>query len=567
MGLREFNEYKISLLVRKDESNSGDLILQLPKTYAEGVWVRRQKETVLHHVESMIVHCTAKDHILLNTINQPKAFVVLDKDGYLGNDHFNPILIGINEEYPTFERLLATTLYTSPHDIGRVVMVLDASDYPDVKKRGSWATFRYRGGNASRAEAWEKIAEEESIEFSFSWKDLHAPFRSTLEQIDNLGKVGHTHETIETLNKLSASLGHLYFGDIKIRHREEIAAYKVTTNLMSNDLFAGDCVMYVTGENLNPKMDPNGNPINTSETTYPHQAQIINPETLTLHGDVSGFYEDNQDIIKAPKIKCGQVSKMNRFFANCHELVYVPWYDTSDTVEMKEMFLNCEKLGDIPTFPTDKVRDMSSMFEGCESLKSIPKTNLLTLEKANRMFKGCTTFNNAPDFFTPVLRECREMFSGCTNLEHMPALNTTMVKDLTSLFEGCTHLADYYKLDTSSASSMVNMFKDCRELKGIYDIDMGSCKDATDMLTGCRKLNVFRPKSRTIKCNLDVYCQSVNRALLTDIVTGLADMNHDPKEVHVYYYNESADVTSNIESIQQLATVKGWTLTVSAVTE
>ena len=126
MGLREFNEYKISLLVRKDESNSGDLILQLPKTYAEGVWVRRQKETVLHHVESMIVHCTAKDHILLNTINQPKAFVVLDKDGYLGNDHFNPILIGINEEYPTFERLLATTLYTSPHDIGRVVMVLDA---------------------------------------------------------------------------------------------------------------------------------------------------------------------------------------------------------------------------------------------------------------------------------------------------------------------------------------------------------------------------------------------------------------------------------------------------------
>ena len=66
---------------------------------------------------------------------------------------------------------------------------------------------------------------------------------------------------------------------------------------------------------------------------------------------------------------------------------------------------------------------------------------------------------------------------------------------------------------------------------------------------------------------LDVYCQSVNRALLTDIVTGLADMNHDPKEVHVYYYNESADATANIESIQQLATVKGWTLTVSAVTE
>ena len=114
------------------------------------------------------------------------------------------------------------------------------------------------------------------------------------------------------------------------------------------------------------------------------------------------------------------------------------------------------------------------------------------------------------------------MFSGCTNLEHMPALNTTMVKDLTSLFEGCTHLADYYKLDTSSASSMVNMFKRLPRTQRYYDIDMSSCKDAADMLQGCRKLNVFRPKSRTIKCNLDIYCQSVNRALLTDIVTGFS---------------------------------------------
>ena len=64
---------------------------------------------------------------------------------------------------------------------------------------------------------------------------------------------------------------------------------------------------------------------------------------------------------------------MNRFFANCHELVYVPWYDTSDTVEMKEMFLNCEKLGDIPTFPTDKVRDMSSMFEDVNLLRAFQR--------------------------------------------------------------------------------------------------------------------------------------------------------------------------------------------------
>ena len=51
MGLREFNEYKISYSFVRMNPIHGDLILQLPKTYAEGVWARRQKETVLHHVE------------------------------------------------------------------------------------------------------------------------------------------------------------------------------------------------------------------------------------------------------------------------------------------------------------------------------------------------------------------------------------------------------------------------------------------------------------------------------------------------------------------------------------
>ena len=500
--IREFNEYKITLLFRADGNTGDELDINIPKTYAEGVYVRQTKETALDHVRSKIVHCTKADHVKLNTINVPHGYAVLEPTGYLSDSQFNPILVGINREYATISDMLNNSHLDATHDIGTLVMVMDASTGDPTVVKSGWATYRFDGGESSVFTNWTKLAEKESIEFSFSWNDLGAPFKSTKEIIDRLGQEGHKHENLETLNTLSEKLEYLYYNTIKLRRREEIAAYKVTENLMSNDLFPGDMVYYVTGNRENPKLDPNGNPIGHGKESYPTMAQVISPETLTLSGNCSFYYKGNETLVVAPKIKTGHISHMEGFFYGCRELVYVPWYDTSDTVTMKEMFKDCYSIADIPTFEMGNVKDTTRMFSGCESLKSVPRTNLLNLVKASEMFKDCRTLTRLPDFSTPLLEECSSMFSGCSNLKSAPDINVSKCKNTISLFENCTYLEDCGPLQTISSEYMMNMFKNCHNLRYIGSLDFSSCKDASGIFDGCEKLEHITIRPGSLKCDL-----------------------------------------------------------------
>lgn len=552
--LREFNEYKISLLFSANSTDDGLLDINLPKTYAEGVYDKRTKETALDHVKSLIIHATKHDHLILNTFNKPNSFAVLEPTGYIKDSQFNPILIGINREYKTIVDMLRLSKLDPVHDIGTIVMVLDASTGDSTVVKHGWATYRFKGVDSSKFSNWDKVSEEESIEFSFSWKDLGAPFKSTKEAIDKLGQDGHVHENAETLSKLSEQLEYLYYNTIKIRRREDIKAYKVTENLMSNDLFPGDMVYYVTENRENPKLDPHGHPTVKDKESYPTMAQIINPETLTLSGDCSFYYKDNLDLTIAPKIKTGHISHMEGFFYGCKNLVYVPWYDTTDTVTMKDMFNSCESLADIPTFETGKVRDMTRMFYNCESLKFVPRTNLINVTKTSEMFKNCRTLTKLPDFSTPLLEECGEMFAGCTNLKSAPDINLSKCKTTVSMFENCTHMEDCGPLQTISAVNMIGMFKNCESLKYIGKIDFSSCSEATDIFKGCTSLEHIDIHPGSLHCDLSFNGTSITKDCIKKIILELSPV--DGKVI---------DITNTpIDSLEigyiAHATKLGWTI-------
>lgn len=526
MILREYNEYKITLLFKADGNVGDELDIQLPKTYANGVWIRQTKETALDHVRSKIIHATKKDHIIMNHVNKPYGFAVLEPSGYISSEQYNPILIGINREYKNIFQMLSKSKLDPEHDIGTMAMVLNArsGDFT-VKKKGTWATYRFKGGDSSYMENWEKIAEEESIEFSFSWNDLGAPFKSTKDAINKMAEDGHTHENMELLNTLSTKLGYLYYKTTKLRRREDIKAYKVTDNLMGTDIFPGDLIHYVTGENINPKIDPNGNPLDTNKESYPHMAQIISSDTLTLRGDCTGYYKDNTELVAAQKIKTAHISHMEAFFSGCTNLVYVPWYDTSDTVTMKEMFYNCYSVADIPTFDMTKVRDATRMFAGCESLKSVPRTNLISLTKASEMFKDCRTIQRLPDFFTPILEECGSMFAGCTNLTSAPEINITKCRSTTSMFEGCINMVDCGPMIANSAQYMKSMFRNCHKLRYIGRLDMSSCVDATDIFDGCTNLEHVDLIPETLHCDISFANTKLDIMSLSKLINGLTPTN------------------------------------------
>lgn len=556
MILREYNEYKITLLFKADGNEGDELDIQLPKTYADGVWIRQNKETALDHVRSKIVHATKKDHVILNHFDKPYGFAVLEPTGYISDKQFNPILVGIKREYKTVASMLLLSKLDPEHDIGTLVMVLNANlGDPTVTHKKTWAVYRFNGVDSTRLSNWTKVTEEESIEFSFSWNDLGAPFKSTKEAIDKMGQDGHNHENLTTLNQLSENLQYLYFGNTKLRRREDINAYKVTENLMVNDIYAGDLVYYVTGNNVNPKLDPNGNPLDTNKESYPHNAQIISPDTLTLSGDCTGYYKDNTELVAAPKIKTAHISHMGEFFSGCTNLVYVPWYDTTDTITMKEMFYNCYSLADIPTFDMTKVKDTTRMFAGCESLKSVPRTSLLSLVKANEMFKDCRTLQRLPDFFTPILEECGSMFAGCTNLLSAPDINVTKCRSTTSMFEGCINMVDCGPMITNSAIYMKSMFKNCHKLRYIGRLDMSSCIDASDIFTGCDSLEHVDIIPETLHCSISFADTQLDVISLSNLINRLTPSNGD-----LFIDVRNTPAASIDESYINRARLQGWTV-------
>lgn len=559
--LREFNEYKISLLIRGENSSGDDLDIQIPKTFAEGVYINKQRDTVLDHVRSQIVHATKKDHIILAHGNKPLGFAILEPTGYLKDEQFNPVLIGIHREYRNIVQMLVRSKLDPVHDIGTMVMVLDASKGDEtVKKAHSWATYRFKGGDSSYLENWDKMAEEESIEFSFSWADLGAPFKSTKDEIDRLGQEGHTHEALEALNKLSAILDHLYFGTTKIRKREEVPSYKVTDNLMSNKLFPGDLVMYVTGERENPKLNPFGDPIHGhNQESYPHQAQIIRPDTLTLHGDMTGYYENNQEMVIAPKIKSNMVTKLDRFFANCHNLVKVPWYDTAEVKSMKEMFLNCETLADIPTFQTDKLENASRMFLGCSSLKYFPYVTTHMLIDTSEMFKDCTSLVNIPNLELHRVKDAHSMFQNCTLLTSPQRVVLPMVENVISMYENCIDLDVVTSLNIPSAKTCESMFRNCEKLTTVSDINISECTNATNMFDGCIKLRNVSCQHNSIGCNISFANTQLTNQSFEQVIGGLKDQLHDPKTLDIR--NTNVDVIDNrVMNLINTAKIKGWTV-------
>ena len=537
-------------------TKNGELEIHVPKSYAKNV-IASAHENVKDHIQSLIVHATSKDHIFLNNQEVSGGLLVLDNAGFVSAKNWNPILIGINLEYETIDDMLKlNTFVDGQSDIGKLVMVKDATADKTVLN-GKWATYRYKGGPSNEFTSWEKIAENQSIDFVFGWDDLDALFKSTFAQIDKLGQEGHSHgDTINALNKLSEENMYLVWDRrIALRKRFDIHAYVSTDDINSPKIYPGDMVYHLTGSRENPLLDPNGNPKSSDEETYAHKVQNRQPDITTISGDCTGYFKDNTELINAPKIRTGNVSRMTEFFSGCTKLFTIPWYDTSGVYDMDAMCYNCKSLSSIPTFDMSKVRTANKMFSGCDSLVTIPSLVLYSLTKANEMFKDCTTINNIPDLNTPLLEEVGEMFSGCTNLENAPNVKLGKCKNLISMFDGCVNMKTCGSLDTNSATTMGSMFKNCHKLESIAELDMSKCEFTEDMFSGCESLIHVGFRDESLHTDISFANTKLDRITIVQIFNGLMSMGENKKSIDLTNTPGSSELT---DSDIMIATDRGW---------
>ena len=109
-------ERVFTMMIRQDD---GSYKILYPKTAAEQVMAT--DITLKEHCTDFLSHIYSTERRLINNVNRPNGYVLLEEGNFLGTDRIKKELLAINKEYDT----IADLLLESKAQPGKLVMVLD----------------------------------------------------------------------------------------------------------------------------------------------------------------------------------------------------------------------------------------------------------------------------------------------------------------------------------------------------------------------------------------------------------------------------------------------------------
>lgn len=157
--------------------------------------------TVADHVADTDLHLTATERAALTATNSANGYVTLGADGFIPTSKLNSSALAVQQEFADVAAMLSTT--TAIVAPGQLVMVLDAST--DETVSAGWAIYRRKATaeDLSTMDAWQKIAEAESLDVVVSWDNITGKPTSTVTAIDQAVADDHTHANKAVLDEIT----------------------------------------------------------------------------------------------------------------------------------------------------------------------------------------------------------------------------------------------------------------------------------------------------------------------------------------------------------------------------
>lgn len=456
---------------------NGQEIVLLPKTVAQQVELL-DGTSALDHVNSN-VHLTKFDIDAVKNYGQANGLVVLDSNGYVPLENFDPSMMQIKIEKSNIAEMLADSTVLT----GAFVMVNDASDDPTVTS--GWAIYRRNSSTEynSLENGWTKVSENESLDIKAEWATFSQTGpKKTVEEIDEAVELRHSHTNLIVLDEIDVDeTNHLTYKGNQIGYISDVTYF-----------FSGD---YVDDAEIR----------NGDFWIKPSIGQVwwTDPSVDLAPTDMYEKYHD-ETFTTAPLWRTSGCTSMRRMFYRCYNLKEIPQYDMSSVVDLNGYVEECSELETLPAMNNSKATNLERMFYGCTKLRYSPEMNLLNANSLASMFSGCVNLTRVlPMGSTASVTNYSEMFNGCTALEvidtDLDFSNVTSAANVNNMFYDCIELRDLtivantIKVPISfsgtnlSHDSLISVFEglaDVRSESGetVYTVDLSSIPE-TDYLT------------------------------------------------------------------------------------
>lgn len=421
-------ERVFTMMIRQDD---GSYKILYPRTTAEQVMAT--DITLKEHCTDFLSHIWETERRLLNNANRPNGYVLLEENGYLGENRIRQELLAINKEYATIGDLLNE----SRCQPGKLVMVLDATSDPSVDE--GWAIYRRTKDEAyfDLLRGWEKVSEQEAINIDLHWENVKDKPTSSIPAIDQMIRKAHVHVGLKALHALDVAkadsiFDHDYFSHAGKRVGEDANIVQIYVGAVEKpvgvgrDMVSGD-FWYKPSIGQSWWFDSR-----------------IEEATDTCYEK----FRDQEEMTESPKLRTNKTKVMRRMFYRCENLTLVNQYDTRNVTDFTGMFYECHNLREVPPFYSHKGKTFDSMFYGCNRLLYGPELDLRSATTTAAMFSGCENMKRIVALKnTGNVADMREMFNGCRSLEVLPVLDVTGVttdEGLTKTFNECFSLREVY---------------------------------------------------------------------------------------------------------------------------
>lgn len=397
---------------------TGELQAFYPRTLAVQV-VTAKDGTMQGHIDSN-KHMSLIEAQRMHNSGQAGGYVYLDENGMIPLSNLPDDFISIKVEAANIAQLLTMS---TVHP-GAFVMVVDASDDPDV--HSNWAVYR-REDNSSYdvlATGWKKVFEKESIDMALVWDDLQGKPVSSIEEIDAAVELRHTHLNKAVLDNIgydTEAQRPTYNGE-KIAYMTDVTKYHFT-DYMTGEIRKGDFWMKTAvGQSW------------WGDATYEYGGSTMYER-----------YMNNTTMVTSPKVRTHDAVSFRRCFKGCTMLETSQQYDVSASTDFLGMYSGATKIESVPPMNASRGLYFDEMFAGCVALKYSPELNMRDALTLDGMFRGCVEMERVlPLGDTHNVTSAIEVFAGCTSLVQIDdALDFSSVASasrLENIFFDCTAL-------------------------------------------------------------------------------------------------------------------------------
>ena len=430
-------ERVFTMMIRQDD---GSYKILYPKTAAEQVMAT--DITLKEHCTDFLSHIYSTERRLINNVNRPNGYVLLEEGNFLGTDRIKKELLAINKEYET----IADLLLESKAQPGKLVMVLDATGDPSVDT--GWAVYRRTKDQhfEDLTKGWEKVSEQEAIEIDMHWRNVKNHPQSNPADIDDMVRNAHIHRDLTALHSLGQAnadsvFDHEYFTHKEKRVGEDANIVQVYVGAVEKpvgigrDMRSGD-FWYKPSIGQSWWHDPS-----------------VEEATDTCYEK----YRDQVSMTTSPLLRTNKTKVMRRMFYRCNNLEVVNQYDTRNVTDFTGMFYECGAIRELPPFYSFKGKTFDSMFYNCKKLKYGPELDFKSATTTAGMFSGCEAMKKVLALKnTGSIADMSQMFNGCRSLESLPELDVSGVttdEGLLKTFNECFSLSEIsFKPNTLTCS-------------------------------------------------------------------------------------------------------------------